>query len=220
MMANYWTHNGFLQVEGEKMSKSLGNFVTIRELLENWKGYGWPGEALRFNMLRTHYRQPIDWTYQGLDDAHKTLWGWYGDLTTGLRGETEIPSALLDALCDDLNTPIAIKVLHDLHRKRSFAELRLALTFLGFSCDRDKLSRIANAVGTAAGASYVFGVGSTKEKDELIIDLVAARSAARKAKDFKESDRIRDELAKMGVVLKDGKDPATGEPVTTWEIAR
>lgn len=77
-MANYWMHNGFLMVEGEKMAKSLGNFITIRELRENWGGYGWPGEALRFNMLRTHYRQPIDWTFESLDQSHKTLWDWYG----------------------------------------------------------------------------------------------------------------------------------------------
>src|SRR5438046_597537 len=73
-MANVWMHNGFLQVESEKMSKSLGNFVTIRELLAGWENYGWPGEALRFNMLRTHYHQPIDWTLEGLDESHKTLW--------------------------------------------------------------------------------------------------------------------------------------------------
>ena len=73
-------HNGFLQVEGEKMAKSAGNFVTVHELLTDWHGYAWPGEALRFNMLRTHYRQPLDWTLVGLDEAHKTLWEWYGDL--------------------------------------------------------------------------------------------------------------------------------------------
>ncbi len=72
-MANYWMHNGFLEVEGDKMSKSLGNFVTIHELLSGWQGYGWPGEALRFNMLRTHYRQPIDWTLEGLDEVSQDL---------------------------------------------------------------------------------------------------------------------------------------------------
>src|SRR6516164_4828367 len=70
IMANVWMHNGHLQVEGQKMSKSLGNFVTIHDLLTNWHGFGWPGEALQFNMLRTHYRQPLDWTYEGLDEAH------------------------------------------------------------------------------------------------------------------------------------------------------
>ena len=71
VMANVWMHNGFLQVEGQKMSKSLGNFVTIREVLEGWNGHAWPGEAVRFNMLRSHYRQPIDWTFEGLDESHK-----------------------------------------------------------------------------------------------------------------------------------------------------
>ena len=75
IMAQVWMHNGFLQVEGEKMAKSAGNFVTVHELLRGWQGYGWPGEALRFNMLRTHYRQPLDWTLVGLDEAHKTSLG-------------------------------------------------------------------------------------------------------------------------------------------------
>ena len=73
IMANVWMHNGHLQVEGQKMSKSLGNFVTINELLTNWHGFGWPGDALRFNMLRTHYKEPLDWTLQGLDEAHRIL---------------------------------------------------------------------------------------------------------------------------------------------------
>ena len=75
VMAQVWMHNGFLQVEGEKMSKILGNFVTVQELLTGWQGYAWPGEALRFNMFRTHYRQPLDWTLVSLDEAHKTLVG-------------------------------------------------------------------------------------------------------------------------------------------------
>ena len=71
-MANFWMHNGFLQVEGEKMSKSLGNFFTIRELLDDW-----PGEVLRFNMLRTHYRQPLDWTVKGLEESQRILDDWH-----------------------------------------------------------------------------------------------------------------------------------------------
>ena len=95
VMANYWLHNGFLQVEGEKMAKSLGNFVTIHELLTGWQGYAWPGEALRFNMLRTHYRQPLDWTLVGLDEAHKTLWEWYGDL----KGKDDCRPAASRVMC-------------------------------------------------------------------------------------------------------------------------
>jgi cysteinyl-tRNA synthetase len=106
LMAKTWMHNGFLQVEGEKMSKSLGNFVTIRELREKWNNFSWPGEALRFNMLRAHYREPIDWTFHSLDEAHKILWDWYGDLE-GVNGDGEVADSLLGALCDDLNTPQA-----------------------------------------------------------------------------------------------------------------
>jgi cysteinyl-tRNA synthetase len=189
------------------MSKSLGNFVTIRELLQGWEGYAWPGEALRFNMLRTHYRQPIDWTLDTLDDAHKTLWGWYGDLQS-VAPAAGVPAQILEALADDLNTAQTITELHALYRAGKRAELGGALRFLGFSLDRQKIAR------AAAGASAVeSGIAAKTES------LIAARAAARARKDFKESDRIRDELAKMGVVLKDGKDK-DGNPVTTWEIAR
>src|SRR5207344_2443367 len=131
VMANYWLHNGFLQVEGEKMAKSLGNFVTIHELLTGWQGYAWPGEALRFNMLRTQYRQPLDWTLVGLDEAHKTLWEWYGDLE-GKEPATGVPGPVLDALTDDLNTPKAITELHRLYSSGHWGGLRAALGFLGF----------------------------------------------------------------------------------------
>jgi cysteinyl-tRNA synthetase len=210
VMANYWMHNGFLEVEGEKMSKSLGNFVTIRELLSGWQGYGWPGEALRFNMLRTHYRQPIDWTLEGLDESHKTLWTWYDGLAS-VKPLSDISADVVRALSDDLNTPQMISALHGLHRSGKKRELRTALGFLGFSGDRNKIPRVAAAVGTASGVSTALGVGAaTADVERLIAD----RTAARARKDFKESDRIRDELAAMGVVIKDSKDG------TTWEIAR
>jgi len=209
MMAQVWMHNGFLQVEGEKMAKSLGNFVTVHELLEGWQGYAWPGEALRFNMLRTHYRQPLDWTLVGLDEAHKTLWEWYGDLE-GKPAESGVPSPVLEALLDDLNTPKAIAEMHKLHSAGHWAGLRAALGFLGFSGERERIGRTASAVGKARGSSSAKAVG----------DLVAARNAARAAKNFKEADRIRGELEAMGITLKDAKDPKTGELVTTWEVAR
>src|SRR5476649_1925192 len=110
VMANYWMHNGFLQVEGEKMSKSLGNFFTIHELLADW-----PGEVLRFNMLRTHYRQPIDWTVKNLDESLKTLDEWYALAEAAARSPSyatesvgEPSRSVQDALLDDLNTPKAI----------------------------------------------------------------------------------------------------------------
>ncbi len=226
-MANTWMHNGFLQVEGEKMSKSLGNFVTIHELLNDWHGYSWPGEALRFNMLRTHYRQPIDWTFNSLDESHKILWDWYGDLE-GLQSENRVPVDALRWLCDDLNTPQLIAELHSLRREKKLQSLLSALQFLGFSGKRKNIPRTAFLkVRATAGSFGITGRLQVKENpDQVKIEvhatlskeeiekLIEARNMARKIKNFAESDRIRDELAKMGVVLKDTKDG------TTWEIAR
>src|SRR6185436_13335396 len=115
LMAKYWMHNGFLQVEGKKMAKSEGNFVTIRDLLADW-----PGEVLRFNMLRTHYRQPIDWTKKSLEESQATLDRW-GEISDRLGGALVngllCDSGVLEALQDDLNTPLAIARLHELAKE-------------------------------------------------------------------------------------------------------
>jgi len=193
-------------VEGQKMSKSLGNFVTVHELLTGWQGYAWPGEALRLNMLRTHYRQPLDWTFAALNDSHRTLWDWYGDVERAAPAP-DVPAPVLEALSDDLNTPKAIAELHKLHRAGHFEELRAALQLLGFSGERGSIERAQQDSAGAADAGEV-------------ATLIAARLAARQAKDFEEADRIRDTLVAMGVVLKDAKDPETGELKTEWEFAR
>jgi cysteinyl-tRNA synthetase len=201
-MANTWMHNGFLQVEGEKMSKSLGNFVTINELLttENFGGRKWPGEVLRLAMLKTHYRQPIDWTVQGLHDAEKTLDRWYdavGENEAG-RASTDV----IEALNDDMNTPKAIAELHRL----SPEVLKASAKILGLLTQTRAQWQVNRAVELGVDGDAVEA-------------FIRARAEARARKDFRESDRIRDELAAMGVVLKDGRD-ADGKPVTTWEIAR
>jgi cysteinyl-tRNA synthetase len=200
VMANYWMHNGFLQVEGEKMAKSAGNFVTIRELLADW-----PGEVLRFNMLRTHYRQPIDWTVAGLREAQKTLDYWY-QLTADAPAGYLCADAL-DALMDDLNTPKALAALHEL-RGEAVKGAKAAAACLKSSAQLIGLLQMTGDAWTS------FRPASMNLDERKVVSLIEQRNAARKAKDFKESDRIRDELAAMGVVLKDSKDG------TTWEIAR
>ncbi|MGE0564117.1 MAG: cysteine--tRNA ligase [Pseudolabrys sp.] len=218
VMANYWMHNGFLQVEGEKMSKSLGNFVTIHELLKDW-----PGEVVRFNMLRTHYRQPIDWTFASLVESGKIIDRWYHTLGDEYKFEAEIDDEVVACLRDDLNTPRAIARLHAIYSdsrgpEHPLEKIRAKNLLLGSArmlgiLQRSKANWFLVERSLARGSSAPIDAGEVE-------NLVSKRAAARKAKDFKESDRIRDELAAMGVVLKDGKDPKTGEPVTTWEIAR
>jgi cysteinyl-tRNA synthetase len=208
VMANYWMHNGFLQVEGAKMSKSEGNFFTIRELLADW-----PGEVLRFNMLRTHYRQPMDWTVQGAQESQKVLDGWYRIL-----GDMEMPEDVapdeeaVDSLRDDLNTPNVITRLHALAH-----EIRGPVSGLRAIALKRKLKVSGRLIGlfTRTEGKYLEGHPHRVVIDEAQVNgLIDARNAARKAKNFKEADRIRDELAAMRVVIKDSKDG------TTWEIAR
>ncbi|MGE3246048.1 MAG: cysteine--tRNA ligase [Beijerinckiaceae bacterium] len=220
VMANYWMHNGFLQVEGEKMSKSLGNFITIHELLhtEKFGGRSWPGEVLRLAMLKTHYRQPIDFTVRALEEAEATLQA-FKNLAYSVssiledgpeEGCQKLPSeapssALIEALSDDLNISSALMTIHQRRGASNIEKIDNAiqavfdLEFLGFSVRPEKVE--------------------VAEK-ERITSLIAARLDARKQKNWAESDRIRDELAGMGIQLKDAKNPQTGEMETTWEVKR
>ena len=201
IMARYWMHNGYLQVEGEKMSKSLGNFVTIRELLNDW-----PGEVIRLAMLMTHYRQPINWTVQRLREATTILERWHGAVAAESPTPSDLPPTVADALCDDLNTPLAVNELHKLsdpallHDNQSYRQLAAGGRFLGVLTDF---------------LSWKSWRPKSVRLDEGQVEaLVAARAQARKARNFIEADRIRDELAGMGVVLKDTPQG------TTWEVAR
>jgi cysteinyl-tRNA synthetase len=203
-MANIWMHNGFLQVEGEKMSKSLGNFVTIHEHLRTTKfgGRKWSGEALRLAMLRTHYRQPIDWRVKALEEAEAALDRWYeavGDVEPG----SEIAPGVLDALADDLNTPEAVASLHRLGGQTSAPELLKASANLLGLLQQTQSERQATALSEA------------KIDAAEINAIVAERARARAARNWAESDRLRDHLAELGVAIKDNKDGAT-----TWELKR
>ncbi len=239
VMANVWMHNGFLQVEGEKMSKSLGNFVTIHELLntERFGGRKWPGEVLRLAMLRTHYRQPIDFTVKALEEAEKTLFRWLRKLTETLDAEqlasgnwpiSSPRGQVLYELCNDLNTPAVISSLgsglppgldivagqlgHPIERGTIYEaenawEFVADLSILGLIAPE----RIRHLIELATGSSNLINADARRQVDELI----NTRNAARAAKNWAESDRIRDELAAMGVALKDNKDGTT-----TWEVKR
>ena len=213
VMANYWMHNGFLQVEGQKMSKSLGNFVTIADLLETEKfgGRKWSGNVLRLAMLKTHYTQPIDWTVNSLKEAETNI----EDFRQFQFEDGALPpDEFFDALLDDLNIWSAFTVLQKLRKDKKFGQLSVAMAFLGIG-----QTKKAYFEGTS---SIKFSASGTPKSfyPKGVNQLVTARLEARKAKDWKRSDEIRDELAAMGISIKDVKDPATGELKTEWEIKR
>ncbi|TAX55031.1 cysteine--tRNA ligase [Rhizobium leguminosarum] len=202
VMANVWMHNGFLQVEGRKMSKSEGNFVTIHELLhtEIFGGRKWPGQVLRLAMLMTHYREPIDFSIKRLEEAERLLAKW----PATDAGDAAPDESVLNALSDDLNTVAAVQALHAL-AQAAHTDPAVGATF-------------------AATADLLGLLPKKMEIDEAVASavdaLVAMRLEMLKAKNFTEADKIRDELAAKGIQLKDGKDPVTGERVTTWEVKR
>jgi cysteinyl-tRNA synthetase len=259
LMANYWMHNGFLQVEGQKMAKSLGNFVTIHELLQDW-----PGEAIRLNMFKTHYRQPIDWTLEGLRASARTWNKWIGLNDTA--PSSKIDADVLGWLEDDLNTWEASRRLDSLaddaiSGDEQACELFTASarflgliyasevsTFFfpgyGFSADPSKeLVKLLKSVPSGmtvhqlitvleqrdltreAGFPDVLGLLRSASPGMSLWDLkrvaeraggikakIGERFTARRAQDFAEADRIRDELADAGITLKDGPEG------TTWEV--
>ena len=196
-MANVWMHNGFLQVEGEKMSKSLGNFVTMHDLLQTEKfgGRSWPGPVLRLAMLKSHYRQPIDWTVCALEEAEKTL-ARFARIASDAPIAEAPTAATMEALGDDLNTPAALAHLHALANEGRAAELRRDLALLGFDMKQTAELGLDPALQAQVKA------------------LVVERLEARAARDWAASDRLRDELSRLGVTLADNKDG------TSWEIKR
>ena len=202
----HWMHNGFVTVEGEKMSKSLGNIVSVRELLAEF-----PGEAVRLALLATHYRQPLDFTRDGVRHAKRTLDHWYRTVETVDVADEPPPPDVIAALEDDLNTPRAIAEMHRLD-----AEVKGPANVL----EQVKLKRRLKAAGGLLGlleqeSAVWFGWRPEQSAldDGAIAELIARRDAARAARKFGEADRIRDDLRAHGVVLEDGSEG------TTWRHA-
>ena len=213
VMANYWMHNGFLQVEGQKMSKSLGNFYTIQQLLagRDFSSQMWHGKVLRLAMLMTNYRQPIDWTVERLVEARKLLNDWI-TAANGYQGKGQVQPELIAALSDDLNSSDFLSALHTLYRDaksrlnaEACANLAAALEFLGLWSGESALQVMAH------------GIKSPSETIDraIIVRLIEDRLVARHTKNWKESDRIRNELDAMGIAIKDDKDGTT-----SWEVKR
>ena len=276
LMANVWMHNGFLQVEGQKMSKSLGNFFTIFELLKLNAG-----AVMRFVMMETHYRKPLDWQASSVERAKFTLFNWserlfkYNVVDNYLTPQREfIDHQVLQLLCDDLNTAAALMRLGELSQlgrtDSNYAKVFAStLGFLGFpQMDKPgyfhsgftanmfesgpqilpgseeniqieqfraltannfvpqaysvKQELEIKGIKLSLGAEGYLHVGNetSAEFDHRVEKLITARLDARRTKNFAESDRIRDELVAMGIQLKDGKDPVTGDPTTVWEVKR
>jgi cysteinyl-tRNA synthetase len=206
-MARYWLHNGFLQVEGQKMSKSLGNFFTIRELLDTevLGGRNWPGEVLRLAMLMTHYREPIDFTAKRLEEAEDKLRGWQRTASAA-KGTGVVDPSVVEALSDDLN----------------FHRASVAMDVIARKANRG----VETAVECLAATLEFFGFTKDSLLTDVLVsdhsrveDAVNARLAALNAKDFAKADEIRAALLAEGIQLMDGKNEA-GERVTKWEVKR
>ncbi len=194
----YWMHNGFLNVDNEKMSKSLGNFFTIRDVLKSYDG-----ETVRFFMLRVHYRSPFNFSDAGLDDARNALTRLY----TALDGVEADADAAIDwtvdaaarfkaAMDDDFNTPIAVSVLFELAGEVNRSRDRASATLL---------RQLAGVLGVLQQAprAYLQGGAASGLDEAAIAEQIEARKAAKAARDFAGADRIRDSLAAQGVILKD-----------------
>ncbi len=204
-LARFWMHNGFLDMDGEKMSKSLGNVVLVHELVK-----AWPGEVLRFALLSGHYRAPLDWTDDLVDQARTTLDRLYGALRR--VGTVEAAEGTPDwrvekALCDDLNTPEAM------------AAMSAYATVANAAADRGDLATMAAARRDLEAGGALLGIlqstpeawekGADADDNARIDTLIEARLAARRLKDWAEADRIRDQLAAEGIEIMDGAGGST-----------
>jgi len=186
--AKYWVHNGFLTVNGEKMSKSLGNFTTVKDVLDK----GVRGEVIRFALLSTHYRAPLDWNEKLLHDAKKTLDGWYR-ITSGIGvlvpPNKQVIDNFIETISDDLNLPKAVSLMHE----SSPSELVI----------------MANMLGLLKQSPEEWFKGSSGDDNSEIESLISERITAKKEKNWARADEIRKKLAEDGILLEDKPDGTT-----------
>ena len=197
-MARYWVHNGYVTVEGEKMSKSLGNFTTVREALDKHRG-----EAVRYALLNAHYRAPLDYSDASVSEAKQNLDKLYRAAGDAPASDS-LPDAFVAALSDDLNTPLAISVLHKLAKSANNGDQQAA----------SDLKACAAMLGLLQMTEDRWIKGSAGEgdlSDAAIEALIEERNQARLARDFAKADEIRDTLSQQGIALLDGADG------TSWE---
>ncbi|WP_036166108.1 cysteine--tRNA ligase [Massilia sp. 9096] len=224
LMARYWIHNGFVRVDNEKMSKSLGNFFTIRDVLKKYK----QPEVVRFFIVRAHYRSPLNYSDAHIDDAKGALTRLYtalSEVDTGAEAvevdwtETHA-QRFRDAMNDDFNTPLAVAELFDLASEvnrtgsvEAARQLKALGGVLGLLQDipRDFLQgrRTVHATANMTGVSALAAAGTVTSEEDRINDAIARRAAAKKARNFQEADAIRAELTGAGIVLEDKPDGST-----------
>ncbi len=188
LLANFWVHNGFVNIEGQKMSKSLGNYLTVEDLRKK----DIYGAVIRFVLLSTHYRQPLDWTNRKVSEAQNILTKWLS-----LFDKKDVPihgkptKKILEALCDDLNSPLVLTEMHNLLKIEDFDGFINSMVFLGFT---------SNELNKKSNKKNKFDENNIHE---LINDLILARQTARDNKDYRKSDEIRNRLEKAGVSIND-----------------
>ena len=199
--ANVWMHNEMLQVEGKKMSKSLGNFFSVRELLDQ----GYAGEVIRFVYLSTHYSKPMDWTDKKAKEAEATLRKW-SELIVGVESQPRPPLKIVEALSNDLNTALASKEMHGLAKAKNWPALRASLDFLGFeNLEETNLGKVIH--------DLVDGI-------EIVDSLVDKLSNARSNKDYATADKIKDALTESGVTIQITSDGIDRKISNDFDISK
>ena len=195
--ANFWLHNEMLQVDGKKMSKSLGNFFTVRDLIEK----GFPGEVIRFVFLSTHYRKPMDWTELKANQADSTLRRWY-DMCSNLEEDLKPSAEAIEVLSDDLNTPAVIALLHKHFQSKNFAQLKADANLIGLITPEFK--------------DWAFDFDLSKYEEALM----EVRSEAMITKNFDHLDDLKDKLSKAGVEIQMRTDTVKLVPTLKLDLAK